>query len=89
MNELEYEIYNDKIVYIKNVIPNSKEIIEALESNKNEIITDWIYWGNKYYTSLEQKKATLRIHMVLLNACIVHFMIVKKNIQTYIGFMSQ
>lgn len=53
---IEVEIYNDKVFYFKNAIPNSDEIIKYIESNSNDLITDWLPWGNAYAFSLEQKR---------------------------------
>ena len=53
---IEVEIYNDKVFYFKNAIPNSDEIIKYIESVSNDLITDWLQWGNQYAFSLEQKR---------------------------------
>lgn len=53
---IEVEIYNDKVFYFKNAIPNSDEIIKYIESVSNDLITDWLPWGNQYAFSLEQKR---------------------------------
>lgn len=56
MNKLEYEVYNGKIFYFKNVIKNHKEILQYISKNSNPLITEWIPWGNKYATSIEQER---------------------------------
>lgn len=55
---MKYEIIKNKIVYFKNAIPNHKEIIDCVENTSNELITDWVSWGNKYATSFEQKNSS-------------------------------
>lgn len=55
---MEYEVIKNKIVYFKNVLPNHKEIVEGLEKYSNNIITDWVDWGNVYYSSVEQKSSS-------------------------------
>jgi hypothetical protein len=53
---IEVEIYKNKVFYFKNAIPNYDKIIKYIESTSNNIITDWLPWGNQYAFSLEQKK---------------------------------
>lgn len=56
---MQYEIIKNKIVYFTDAIPNHKDIVEALENTQNSLITDWVFWGNKYANSIEQSKSTL------------------------------
>jgi len=56
---MEYKVFNGKVVYFKNAIPNSKEIIDCIENTTNGIITDWVPWGNKYATSFEQQTSSM------------------------------
>ena len=52
---IEVEVYNDKIFYFKNVIPNAKDIVEFLEKDiAHPFISKWLPWGNAYAFSLEQ-----------------------------------
>jgi len=53
---MEYEVFNEKIFYFKNAIPNSKEIIDYINKTSNNVITDWLPWGNQYAFSLEQER---------------------------------
>jgi hypothetical protein len=53
---MELTVFNDKVFYFKNAIPNADEIIKYIESESNDIITDWLPWGNQYAFSLEQKR---------------------------------
>ena len=54
---IEVEIYNDKVFYFKNVIPNAKDIVEFLEKDiAHACISKWLPWGNQYAFSLEQKR---------------------------------
>ena len=57
---IEVEIYNDKVFYFKNVIPNAKDIVEFLEKDiAHACISKWLPWGNQYAFSLEQKRDRL------------------------------
>jgi len=54
---IEVEIYNDKIFYFKNAIPNAKDIVEFLKTDLGQpTISKWLPWGNQYAFSLEQKR---------------------------------
>ena len=54
---IEVEIYNDKIFYFKNAIPNAKDIVEFLKTDLGQpVISKWLPWGNQYAFSLEQKR---------------------------------
>lgn len=59
---MEYEVIKNKIVYFKKAIVNHKEIIECIENTSNNIITDWIPWGNKYSTSVEQRIESMDLY---------------------------
>lgn len=41
---MEYEIIKDKILHIKNAISNVDEVFSFLDTNHNELITDWLPW---------------------------------------------
>lgn len=51
-------------MYFKNAIPNHREILNSIDSISNGIITEWMPWGNKYSTSLEQKQSHSEIYGV-------------------------
>ena len=47
----------DDLIYFKNVIPNHKEWLEALENTVDETVTDWVEWTDANPYSLEQAKS--------------------------------
>lgn len=47
----------DDLIYFKNVIPNHKEWLEALENTIDETVTDWVEWTDANPYSLEQAKS--------------------------------
>ena len=61
---MEYEVIKNQIVYFKNVFTNHKEIVDGLEKYNNSIITDWVEWGNVYYSSIEQKNSSEKYYGV-------------------------